>query len=400
MPDETGSDISSDDSHPALEPDVDELLACISLQVGKQLSSARKLTRGRYHEIYALLSPDKRWGCIARLSRSTESKEKLLSEVATMKYIRAHTQIPVPEVYYHDFSTTNAVGMQFIAMEHLPGRHLYQIWDDLTMDHKKAALSQIATVLGQLAQLKFPRIGSILEDFTLGPLLRMSNRATDFNWITIANGPFDSTWDYLASIIETEFTHHKESGGEDVDSIHVNVRSILHAYYVQHANSSSICPPFRLLHTDFDGQNMLFTDPMHANGAPPRLTGIIDWEYAHTTPLYFLYDYPIFIQDNDNEQNAYAANAILRHHFVRELYSQFPRDSEAYEEARESMRVKCSTLNTFCNIFMLCGMEWKFLKGCALEYIRQEKEGIGKVYHGREDWVPDPELDSDEDTFV
>jgi hypothetical protein len=49
---------------------------------------------------------------------------------------------------------------------------------------------------------------------------------------------------------------------------------------------------------------------------------------------------------------------------------------------------------------MLCGMEWKFLKGCALEYIRQEKEGIGKVYHGREDWVPDPELDSDEDTFV
>jgi hypothetical protein len=267
------------------------------------------------------------------------------------------------------------------------------------VDHKKAALSQIATVLGQLAQLKFPQIGSLQEDFTLGPLLRMSNRSDDLNWISEASGPFTSTFDYLVSVIETELTRYRESEGEDVDSILFDVKSILRAYNVQHAGSNGIRPSFRLLHTDLDGQNMLFTDPKHMNGAPPRLTGIIDWEYAHAAPLYFLYEYPIFIQDNDNEKNAYTTNAILRPHFVRELRMQFPRDSEAYLEAKECMRAKCSTLSTFRDIFMLCGLEWKILKRCALEYIHEEKEGTGKAYRGRMDWVSDPELDSDEDVM-
>lgn len=401
---DASSNASSDDSYdsdepPPLEPNVDELLSRISEspQVGRQLSSARRLTRGRYHEIYALFSLDHRWSCIARLSRSVESPAKLSSEVATMKYVRAHTRIPVPEVYSYDFSPTNSVGMQFVAMEHMPGRHLYQIWDDLTVDHKKAALSQIAAVLGQLAQLRFLQIGSVQEDFTLGPLLRTSNRADDFNWITIASGPFTSTFDYLASVIEAGFANHRESEGENVDSILFDFRNILEAYHVQHAVSSSIRPPFRLLHTDFDGQNMLFTDPKHTNGAPPRLTGIIDWEHAHTAPLYFLYEYPIFIQDNDSEKTAYTTNAILRPHFFRELCAQFPRDSEGYLEVRECMKAKCSTLNTFRDIFMLCEMEWNLLRGSALEYIREEKEGNGMPYRGRVDWVPDPELDSDGD---
>jgi hypothetical protein len=125
----------------------------------------------------------------------------------------------------------------------------------------------------------------------------MSNPTGDFKCITVASGPFTSTFDYLDSIIEAELTPHRESQGEDVTSLLLNVRSIL----------------------------------------------------------------------------------------------------QAYMEVRECMRAKCSTLNTFRDIFMLCGMEWKMLKRCVLEYIREEKEGTGMAYRGRVDWVPDPELDSDED---
>jgi len=397
---DSSGDSSSDDSYdadepPPLEPNIDELLSRVSSRVGRPLLSARRLTRGRYHEIYALFSL-RRWSCIARLSRSTESTAKLSSEVATMKYVRAQTRILVPEVYCYDFSPTNSVGMQFIVMEHIHGRHLYQIWDDLTIDHKKVALSQIATVLGQLAGLRFSQIGSLRGDFTLGPLLRMNN-TTDC--VTVSSGPFKSTFDYLASIIEAEIAHHRKSEG-DVVSLLLDVRRILQTYNVQHASSSSICPPFRLLHADFDGQNMLFTDPKHTDGAPPRLTGIIDWEHAHTAPLYFLYEYPIFIQDNDSDKTAYTTNAILRPHFFRELCEQFPRDSEAYKEARECMRAKCSTLNTFRDIFMLCGMEWSVLRRCVLEYIREEREGTGMAYRGRVDWAPDPELDSDGNKYM
>jgi hypothetical protein len=45
---------------------------------------------------------------------------------------------------------------------------------------------------------------------------------------------------------------------------------------------------------------------------------------------------------------------------------------------------------------MLCGLEWKILKWCVLQYIREEMEGTGKAYRGRVDWVPDAESDSQE----
>lgn len=62
-----------------------------------------------------------------------------------------------------------------------------------------------------------------------------------------------------------------------------------------HKDSTCFQAPFRLIHPDFDGQNMIFTED--GNG-PPQLSGIIDWEYTYTGPLYELYEYPIFIIDN------------------------------------------------------------------------------------------------------
>lgn len=46
-------------------------------------------------------------------------------------------------------------------MEKLPGRHLYQIWDELSMAYKKSVLSEITSVIVQLASLRFDKIGSL-----------------------------------------------------------------------------------------------------------------------------------------------------------------------------------------------------------------------------------------------
>jgi hypothetical protein len=102
--DEHASDEDSYDSDepPPLQPNLDGLKSCISQCLGRRLLSVGKLTRGRYHEIYALYSPDRQWNCIACLSRFPESTWKLSSEVATMKFLRIHTRIPVPEIYCYD----------------------------------------------------------------------------------------------------------------------------------------------------------------------------------------------------------------------------------------------------------------------------------------------------------
>ena len=82
------------------------------------------------------------------------------------------------------------------------------------------------------------------------------------------------------------------------------VRDVLANYLSSHDNEPYIRPPFRLRHADFDGQNLLFTDPKLSDGtSPPRLIGVIDWDYAHTAPLYFLHEYPIFIQDNNSSKH-------------------------------------------------------------------------------------------------
>jgi hypothetical protein len=62
--DEPATDAASSDSYDSdeilpLEPNVDELLSLVSHQVGRQLLFIRRLTRGRYHEIHALFSPDR-----------------------------------------------------------------------------------------------------------------------------------------------------------------------------------------------------------------------------------------------------------------------------------------------------------------------------------------------------
>jgi aminoglycoside phosphotransferase (APT) family kinase protein len=77
-----------------------------------------------------------------------------VSDVKTMQYVRSQTSIPVPEIYAYDFELDNAVGAQFMLMERLPGQHLYRLWDKLTLNQKKAVLSDIARVLVQLSQLK------------------------------------------------------------------------------------------------------------------------------------------------------------------------------------------------------------------------------------------------------
>jgi aminoglycoside phosphotransferase (APT) family kinase protein len=146
--DEDGYD---SDEYPELQPNFPALRARIVSNLHSNIFSWTKLTRGRYHEIY-LLHSSKEKNYIARFSRFAESPTKLQSEIATMRYIRAHTSIPVPAVYLYDIDTSpkNDVGLQFIIMEQMEGQHLYNIWDDLSTEHQKVVLSEIAKVLAQL----------------------------------------------------------------------------------------------------------------------------------------------------------------------------------------------------------------------------------------------------------
>jgi len=147
---------SSDDEYDSDEPlpvviNLQELRRRAGLAVSRACTNIRKLTKGRFHEIFTLsfhnsdlnshdtlLENCWHWSCIARISRQPEPVQKLVCEVETMKYVRLHTSIPVPEVYHYDFDAGNSVGAQFILMEQNPGQHLYKIWDKLSLGSQES----------------------------------------------------------------------------------------------------------------------------------------------------------------------------------------------------------------------------------------------------------------------
>jgi Ser/Thr protein kinase RdoA (MazF antagonist) len=404
--------LSDDDEYDSDEPvplvlDLNELSRRASIAVSRTCTHVRKLTKGRFHEIFLLFfnsdnsSPvgatggdilETEWSCIARVSREPEKVEKLISEVETMQYVGSQTSIPVPEVYAYDFEVKNNVGAQFILMERMPGRHLYQIWDKLKLDHKKTVLSNIANILAELSKLKFDKIGCLNSDNKVGPLLYRMGDVTGEER-TCTDGPFESTLDYFLSFLNAQ---------TDGTEIFSEVEAILESYMSTHRNSPALTLPFRLIHADFDAQNLLFTgefsdDPGGDDTAPPCLSGVIDWEYAYTGPLYFLYEYPIFIQDSDDNKAAYADNAILRPHFVRALRQCFPKGSTDRTDVETSMK-KDYTLNWFHQIFigMAGGLGSQGLKMVTKEYLCNVRDGTGKPYWGRIDYVSDEEVLSDD----
>ncbi|KAG7284195.1 hypothetical protein NEMBOFW57_010558 [Staphylotrichum longicolle] len=349
---------------PELELDLGKLMGCASTVLKTKCTAAKKLTRGASHEVFtlqfqeAVTAPKSLaqagFCCIARFTRGVDDATKSLSEIATARYLKRFTEIPVPEIYYHDLDPGNAVGAPFVLMEMIPGRHLHKLWDKLSLEDKKSSLSQIASVVAQLASLQFDKIGS-LDEHGVGPLISPC--------FDHPKGPFQSVGDYLLSFISTESVESLELK-ELLHQTREEVEQFLgltgHAAYLQ--------PPFCLIHADFDGQNMLFLESPDGSGL--RLAGLIDFEYAYTGPLHFLYEYPIFIQDVSWSKELYAENAVLRSYFVHAIYEALPTD-DARSTFIASMNGKSFAISGFRESFMSVKCSEKTLINSATFYVQE-----------------------------
>lgn len=376
------NDLESE-SIPDLQLDLAELKRQASKSVGAFCTNATRLCSGSYHEIFVLDFQQPQEGhdtctservpssCIARCARTSEPIEHGRSTIATIRCVKAHTDLPVPCIFYADVDPNNKVGAPYVLMEKLPGETLASIWDDLSLAHKKAVVAQIAGLLQQLASLEFAKIGC-LQDEGVGPLYPM-------HWSGQPHGPFQTSADYLTSFISDETV----SGPEEKAMLR-EVSSIVR----DAASSVLLEPPFRLIHADFDRQNLMFTT--HGS-QEPRLSGIIDWDHAYTGPLYYLFDYPIFLQDVDGRKDLYFENKVLRQHLVRSLQEQYPDDAAMRDRVRRCFSEKTYELNEFFNLFVAEERDSPITHARA--YLRDIKGCSGTAYSGRIDYKPE-EIDS------
>jgi hypothetical protein len=257
-------------------------------------------------------------------------------------------------------------------MERMPGRHLNKIWDDLPLEGEKSALSQIARVITQLASLKFDKIGS-LDEHGVGPIISPCFEQH--------KGPFQSTGEYLRSFVSAKSVESPE-----LKTLFQQIQDEIDQFLALNGHAPYLQSPFCLIHADFDGQNMLFIES--ADGPELKLVGLIDFEYAYTGPLYFLYEYPIFIQDVSWSKELYAENAMLRAHFVKAIHEALP-TAEAQATFIASMNGMSFALSGFRDAFMLFQCSEKTLIDSATFYIQSFRDGTGLAYSGRLDYTPE-----------
>ena len=297
--------------------------------------------------------------------------------------MRKHTTIPVPDVYLPNHSDNDCVGAPFVLMEHMPGCQLEDIWVDLSLDHKLDAIKQVVGIHGQLASQKFNTIGSLKPDGSVGPLLDQVQW-----WQPSGEHAFTNTSDYITSYLREDNSDRRASAR----ALYPAIKEKLSEHLEQNVDNPTLNAPYRLIHPDLNFRNLLITQE---EGMPPKICGVIDWDWSYTGLLYFLCEYPLSIQDSEFSHDSHAENRVLRKHFVRSLANCFPKGSADWAAVKQSFREKNHTLNFWQDKFALHVWEPEQEFYEVENYMNDI--GMESAAYAITGWQPDSETETDDE---
>ncbi|KAF3482827.1 uncharacterized protein GIQ15_02151 [Arthroderma uncinatum] len=242
------------------------------------------------------------------------------SEVATREFLRDILKIPTPRIIAWSADRSNPVGAEYILEEKAPGKPLGMLWYQWPMMRRLEIIKQIVQIEQQLASTKFSKSGciyfkgdvpddlcsngilatgsslptSILERFTLGPLVSSNMWRGDRASMNMNRGPFDGPLEFVEAMAKNEilFTkkharprmnyHRSSTEPQSPDEL----LELLNRYLKL---SPAMIPPVEvddthsptLWHPDLHLDNV-FIDP-ELN----KITRIIDWQSATVMPFYY-----------------------------------------------------------------------------------------------------------------
>lgn len=106
---------------------------------------------GTFHKAYLITlaspAPSTYTQVVLRVARRFLPKLKTESEVATLRYLRANTSVPVPEVYWYDANPYNRLGGEYIVMEKVRGGFLLPSADRFPYRTVNSTLSPSSSTL-------------------------------------------------------------------------------------------------------------------------------------------------------------------------------------------------------------------------------------------------------------
>lgn len=245
--------------------------------------------------------------------------EKVRYEVATMRYIAAHTAIPVPHVYHYATGAENPTGLgPFIIMDYIqhhqnmsralldPERAISErpvLDPEIGEDKLEFLYAQMANILLQLSTLEFPRIGSLVENeghdsisIKGRPLIQnMTDLVVHTNMppSILPSQTYDSADAWFIALADMHmaqlaFQHNDAVEDEEDARDKYTARQLFRNLAIGKRLMPDLFQSdasFRLFSEDFRPANVLLDKDL-------RVVGVIDWEFAYAAPAQFTFDPP------------------------------------------------------------------------------------------------------------
>ncbi|KAJ7243566.1 kinase-like domain-containing protein [Mycena haematopus] len=245
-----------------------------------------------------------------------------LSEVATLKFVKNRTSIPVPELYHFESDVNNALGTRYMIMQRIKGESLGSRWPSMSPEQRKDVVRQLADIQAQLLQIRFPTIGSIVDgDGTVGPLGLFATYP--FNLRDPHRGPFASSKQLLEAHVRCELslicdykqwtlqrTHWQNlNGGMDDMPPRYAIRwfCLLLAGIIALPSEEFDPPHFSLCHGEFSLGNILVSPS-------GTVVGLVDWQGSRICPLWNGARHATFLQDPNVLEDQQELNSLQQLH--------------------------------------------------------------------------------------
>lgn len=267
-----------------------------------------------------------------RVSLPVYPHHKTRAEVATLRWVRQNTNIPVPEVFSFDDSNANEIGYEWILMEFLQGTSARKRWRTMSMEQKIALTTRMATFQAELLEYRkpgfmFKNIGTLdlqevgqesnAEDskkIAPGRLVSHEFFMGDHVQYDISRGPFRSSHDWLSVQLNIILLHYTavlkdtedEDDKEDAEEVLSAARELLTLL-------PKVFPPVLdepettgLYHHDLHLNNILVNEE-------GEITAVLDWECVSALPLWMLAKVPKFldgpVREEEPQRDIYADEA-------------------------------------------------------------------------------------------
>ncbi|KAI9681529.1 MAG: hypothetical protein M1817_002813 [Caeruleum heppii] len=249
--------------------------------------------------------------------RSMFAEEKVRNEVAVMRYLAEHTNIPVPFVLHWGMADESPCGLgPFIIMDYVEHKHSlvdvlrkpgYVEEDrpfldpDISETKLEKLYGQMADVLLQLAKLSFSEIGSLGErddgswavtgrplTFNMNELVQLANVPPS----KLPSSTFPTASSYFSALAEMHIEHLSVQRNDVIDSVaDCRQKYIGRHLFRQVAAEKRLgepeleTGPFRLFCDDLRPTNVLLDEELN-------IVGVIDWEFCYAAPAEFTHSPP------------------------------------------------------------------------------------------------------------